>query len=141
MTDAEFRNMFKKVAMNRVYEDRVEEWAKAKSEEVVNFSKEKVEKFEFQMALLWQLFRKEDFICDRVIKVCEENDTVSDEYHYLIKHIKKLVGLESTTVASNYLKCIHRYFISKEQEIILKEEEEYADSSEVREKIKKRNID
>jgi hypothetical protein len=51
--------MFKKVAMSRVYSDRVDEWAKAKEEERINFSTEKIEKFDFQMALLWQLFSKE----------------------------------------------------------------------------------
>ena len=47
MTDSEFKNMFRKVALSRVYADRIEEWAKAKEEEVINFSSENVEKFDF----------------------------------------------------------------------------------------------
>jgi hypothetical protein len=39
--------MFKKVAMGRIYSDRIEEWAQAKSNELINFSSEKVEKFDF----------------------------------------------------------------------------------------------
>jgi hypothetical protein len=59
MSDTAFRAMFKKVAMSRVYSDRIDEWATAKEAERINHSTEEVEKFDFQMALLWQLFSKE----------------------------------------------------------------------------------
>jgi hypothetical protein len=83
------------------------------------------------MALLWQLFSKELGMQDSLIKVSESNDTTSDEYHSLVAKIKKLVNLETTLEASNYLKCIHRYFIEKEQEKIRREEEDYEDDPEI----------
>jgi hypothetical protein len=130
--------MFKKVAMSRVYSDRVDEWAKAKEEERINFSTEKIEKFDFQMALLWQLFSKELGMQDSVIKVCEANDTSSDEYNGLVAKIKKLIDLETTLEASKYLKCLHKYFISKDEEKAKREEEDYGDTQEMRDAKNKR---
>jgi hypothetical protein len=76
-----------------------------------------------------------------VIKVCETNDTTSDEYLGLVAKIKKLVNLETTVEASKYLLCIHRYFLQKDEEKAIREEEDYGDTQEMRDAKEKREKD
>ena len=125
MSNEQFREMFKKIALHRVFSDRFKEIDKEKREEVELFKNEKVDVLEFQLGLLDQIYKGETGLKDRIMTVCAKDECQeTPEFFQLAKDAGNLIGLKDIVIAGKYIIAMYKHFLAVKQKEKEKAEEE-----------------